>query len=88
MLDITLCYGLECLQKYECYRHTAVHYGRQDFFGSPPFDKKTNSCELLMSNKHQIEQIAYFIWIDEGKPNNCETIHWQKAIKKLIETTK
>jgi hypothetical protein len=83
MLDITLCTGGDCTQKFDCYRFTAVYYGRQDFFGSVPYNKLLNNCEYIMNNNHQIQNIAYLIWIDEGRPNNCELEHWLKAKEKI-----
>ena len=90
MLDITLCYGGECPFKYECYRFTAEYYGRQDFFGSAPYQKKGEeiSCEHFQSNENQIQKIAYLIWEKEGKPFGKNEIHWKKAKENIKNNLK
>lgn len=77
MLDITLCGGGECPLKYACFRFTAEAYGRQDYFGSVPF--KAGNCEHFMDNTAQIRQIAYYLWLEAGKPEGEHEKHWLKA---------
>jgi hypothetical protein len=45
--DVTLCAGGDCPIKQNCHRFTAVRLGRQDFFGSPPYNFATQSCEYF-----------------------------------------
>jgi hypothetical protein len=65
-MDIALCSGEGCPLKDGCFRARAVAYGRQDWFDSPPFDPKTNSCKSFMplpaATHKQIEEAAYFMW--------------------------
>jgi hypothetical protein len=65
-MDITMCSGEGCPLKDGCFRARAVAHGRQDWFGAPPFDAKTNSCESFMplpaATHKQIEEKAHFLW--------------------------
>jgi len=50
MPDITMCSGVGCPIKDECYRHTAVANERQSFFTEPPYGKlndKERPCEFF-----------------------------------------
>ncbi|CAH0995391.1 hypothetical protein EMA8858_01512 [Emticicia aquatica] len=80
--EITLCAGGDCPIKQYCYRHTAEILGRQDFFGSVPFDYTTKKCYYFLKNEAYFEQIrknAYKIWENNGKPDNSSVSHWQLA---------
>ncbi|TAH31467.1 MAG: DUF2934 domain-containing protein [Cytophagales bacterium] len=81
--DITMCGGENCPLKNNCYRFTGEILARQDFFGSLPYNQKTNECEHFYDNKHQIAEIAFVIWEKDGKPNGKDKIHWEEAKKEL-----
>jgi hypothetical protein len=49
MSDITMCSGLGCDLKHECYRHTANKPYLQSFFIIPPI--KDGDCDMFWSNK-------------------------------------
>ncbi len=83
MEDITLCGGGTCPIKSKCYRYTAEVFGRQDFFGSLPFDFAKNLCEHFLENTEQVKKQAYFIWLAQGKPEGQETAHWEEAEKAI-----
>lgn len=80
-----MCGGKDCPLKNDCYRFTAEILGRQDFFGSIPYNSITQSCEHFYENSRQIAQIAYIIWEKEGKINGNDKIHWQKAKEMMLE---
>ena len=44
MPDITMCSGEKCPKKEKCYRFKATPDGRQSYFVTPPYDKKTKQC--------------------------------------------
>ncbi|TAE00571.1 MAG: DUF2934 domain-containing protein [Bacteroidetes bacterium] len=82
MLDICLCTGTKCPFKMDCYRFTAQYYGRQNFFGSPPF--KNNTCEHFMDNSQQISYLAYQLWIADGRQEGKDDLYWFTAKGQLI----
>jgi hypothetical protein len=38
-----------------------------------------------MSNENEIRELAYYLWITEGKPNGQSDKHWQIATKMAAE---
>lgn len=38
-----------------------------------------------MSNEHEIGELAYYLWISEGKPSGQSDRHWQLATKMAAE---
>ena len=38
-----------------------------------------------MSKKQEIEELAYYLWISEGKPNGQSARHWEIATKMVEE---
>lgn len=86
--DIAKCMGGDCPLKNDCYRFTSETLGRQDFFGSVPYNLKDKSCEHFWDNNSQIQALAYLIWLDEGKPNGKAREHWEKAKSKVLEINK
>ena len=84
--DMLLCTGEGCPQKENCYRFTRPVYGRQDFFGSPPYKKDTGECEHFMSNKPSLSAIrdmAYRYYVEENYVQGKELEHWLRAEKTL-----
>ena len=49
MADITMCSGLGCDLKHECYRHTAVQSDWQSWFTEVPL--KDGNCEMFWGEK-------------------------------------
>lgn len=88
MSEYILCTGENCPLKLDCYRFTGVFYGKQNYFSTPPFDKQLGECRELLSNEHQIRQIAYQLWLDSGKPCCSEQADWLKAKGKILELAK
>lgn len=38
-----------------------------------------------MLNHHDIRELAYYLWVSEGKPNGQSDKHWQIATKMVEE---
>lgn len=38
-----------------------------------------------MPNEHEIRELAYYLWISEGKPTGQSDKHWQLATKMAVE---
>ncbi len=85
MYDMCMCGGKDCPLKNDCYRFTGEVLGRQDFFGSAPYDLITQSCEHFYENSQQIAKLAYIIWEKNGKLNGKDKIDWEKAKKMILE---
>jgi len=86
--DMCMCDGGKCLLKQNCLRFTGVAFGRFDSFGSPPFDKKTQTCQHFYSDKpkeNAIKLRAYQIWLNKGRVLNTEAENWEQAEKELID---
>ncbi|MDX2302832.1 MAG: DUF2934 domain-containing protein [Microscillaceae bacterium] len=88
MTDIILCFGGDCPLRKNCFRYTAEILGRQDFFGSPPFDEAKQSCTYWWSNEAQIRAMAYLIWLEAGKPEGRALLHWLEAKEKVLTLRK
>jgi hypothetical protein len=86
MYDITLCSGGECPIKFRCFRYTAEILGRQAFFGGIPFDINKNSCEHFTNNSAQISEVAYYLWLEKGKPSGKSEEIWLEAERKVWKT--
>ncbi|MFY7888643.1 MAG: DUF2934 domain-containing protein [Spirosomataceae bacterium] len=86
--DITLCGGGDCPLKHFCYRNTAEVLGRQNFFGSMPFDMTTKSCEFFIKNEAYFKEIrerAYFLW-KSGKLSDGNAVeYWQEAERRFFD---
>ncbi len=85
--DITLCSGEGCpLRKY-CKRSTLEVLGRQDFFGTVPFNTTTKDCDYFYENETfralQREK-AYQLWQQEGNPHGKDEQHWQEARQAVL----
>jgi hypothetical protein len=89
MLDITLCSGHRCPLKNQCYRFRAKAYGRQDGFGSAPYDHTTASCSefydiaQLAPTDAQIRTNAYHAWQSRGRPEGTADADWHQAREQL-----
>jgi len=89
--DRAHCPGGDCPQRSECLRYRAEVYGRQDFFGSPPYDRATQSCEhfiplsSLMPTPEAIRTSAYHLWQREGCPEGRSVELWLRAERALVE---
>lgn len=87
-LDICMCSGGECPQKEHCLRFTGAVYGRQDFFGTPPYINATKYCDYFMDDRPSqalIAQQAYLFWQQEGCPNGKDVDNWLRAETYLLE---
>lgn len=38
-----------------------------------------------MPSEHEIEEMAYYIWVSEGKPDGKSDLHWKKATRLVEE---
>lgn len=38
-----------------------------------------------MSNENEIRELAYYLWVSEGKPSGQSDRHWQLATKMAAE---
>jgi hypothetical protein len=89
--DITHCWGGNCPLQDTCLRCTAVIGGRQDFFGSSPFNKITGDCEHYWDDRpseEKISQLAYQLWQQSGCQHGNAVTHWLVARKQLIENVR
>ncbi len=89
-MDITLCSGEGCPFRDRCFRARAVAYGRQDWFGRPPFSAQTKSCDSFMPlpapSHGEVERKAYFLWQARqaaGQPGTPEGDYF--AAKQMIQ---
>lgn len=56
MADITMCEGVDCPKKDNCYRHKAIaNPYRQSYFIVIPFDKETKECEYFWLYEEEIK---------------------------------
>lgn len=88
MYDITFCYGQNCPLKETCLRHTATAYGRQDFFGSVPYDVDRNACQHYWDDtpsEGKIRDRAYQLWQQSGCPSGKDVAHWLQARQQLLD---
>ncbi len=86
--DVSMCTGGDCPLRTNCLRFTGMILARQDFFGSPPYNKTDGTCQHYWDDRPstaQIQQYAYFIWLAAGKPNGCDIEHWHRAEIELLE---
>jgi hypothetical protein len=80
--DFTLCRGGECPLQNACRRKLQPIYGRQDFFGIPPYSTERSSCEYFTDVRPTIEEIrteAYFRWKNAGCPEGRALSFWYEA---------
>jgi hypothetical protein len=88
MYDILLCPGEGCPFKNYCFRHTAEILGRQNFFGSTPYQEKRNTCDYFYENSFfhsEVQLKAYQIWQNQGCPVGQAMQHWQEAKIQVIQ---
>lgn len=91
LYDQTHCPGGECPSRIQCVRYRAKIYGRTDFFGSPPFDRRTSACDHLMPlasltpSVDAIRTRAYHLWLAEGSPEGRAIDLWLHAERELSE---
>jgi hypothetical protein len=79
--------GDGCPIKQLCYRFTAEIEGRQDFFGSLPFNEGDNDCTFFWIDtvrNQQIRLIAHKIWENSGRKHGEDLKHWQQAEKEFL----
>jgi Protein of unknown function (DUF2934) len=87
-IDICMCSGGDCSQKEHCLRFTGVVYGRQDFFGTPPYLSATGMCEYFLDNRPSVAAIrgyAYALWERSGYLDGCNREHWLQAEIELLK---
>lgn len=86
--DVTMCEGGDCTLKANCLRFTGARYARQDFFGSPPFNRTTKECSSFWDDRppyDRIASLAYELWVKDGRPAGRDMEHWYKAEIELLE---
>lgn len=86
--DICMCAGGNCPQKDTCLRFTGAVYGRQDFFGIPPYSHITLECVYYMDDRPSEEAVrkqAYKLWQHDGCPEGKESDYWSRAESYLLE---
>ncbi len=49
MADITMCAGVSCPKKEECYRYKATPSNWQSYFCNVPYDQETRECEMFLA---------------------------------------
>jgi hypothetical protein len=87
--DITMCPGGDCPLRQRCYRYRGIPEGRQDYFGSPPFERDT--CDSfwdiakLEPTEDEIRTRAYHLWLAGGRVEGADETHWQIASAELRE---
>lgn len=87
MSDLCRCTGGDCLLKNNCLRYTAVVYGRQDFFGQPPYESESYTCPYFIDDKptyEAVQRLAYSLWQKAGRPLNQDIAFWLQAEKELL----
>ena len=87
---MTLCPGYACPIKERCYRFTRQAYGRQNYFGSVPYNFETQSCRHFMTipqpSDRDIQVRAYHIWQGLGSPEGRDMEIWLQARQELEES--
>jgi hypothetical protein len=89
LYDQCACDGGDCPLRARCLRYRGERLGRQDFFGSPPFDRVSGECEhfvdvaTLDPTDEQIRTRAYYLWVAAGKPEGRAEEHWLEARRAL-----
>jgi hypothetical protein len=87
--DITLCAGGDCPIQQFCHRNTAEIIGRQDFFGSLPFNFSEKKCTYFLKNEAYFEYIrkkAYEIWKRNNEQKDNSLSHWQVAEDEFLSS--
>jgi hypothetical protein len=89
MPDIAMCAATGCPLRNGCYRHRAVTFGRQDWFGGVPYDAATGRCADLLdvrtyeAPEDRVRARAHAIWEAEGRPAGRAEEHWDRARREL-----
>jgi hypothetical protein len=87
--DVCMCEGGRCPLKENCLRYTGRISARQDFFGMPPYNISTGTCEHFWSDRphpEQVARLAYQIWESENYPENRSIEFWLRAERLLINS--
>ena len=85
--DICMCSGGDCPQKTHCLRFTGAIYGRQDFFGTPPYLQNVGNCASFLDDRPSQEAIraySYTLWEQAGGLNGNDEAHWLCAEAELL----
>lgn len=87
---MTLCPGDRCPIKQDCFRFTRKAYGRQNYFGSPPYNFTNQTCEYFIPppkpTEQDIQVHAYHLWQRMGCPQGQDAAIWQQARQELEES--
>ncbi|MDP2344219.1 MAG: DUF2934 domain-containing protein [Deltaproteobacteria bacterium] len=89
-MGLLLCGGGDCPRRHRCERHTTEIFGRRDFFGEPPYDLVTGECEYFLEDFMVVQKVrerAYYLWLEEGRPEGRAFEHWQRAEQQLDQST-
>lgn len=85
--DIAMCSGGDCPQKEHCLRFTGAIYGRQDFFGTPPYLRNVGACAYFMDDRPSEEAIrnyAFNLWEQSGRLDGNHEKNWFRAETELL----
>lgn len=85
--DISMCSGGDCPQKEHCLRFTGAVYGRQDFFGMPPYLQSVGACAYFMDDRPSQEAIraySYTLWEQTGRLAGNDEENWHRAEAELL----
>ncbi|MDP3274771.1 MAG: DUF2934 domain-containing protein [Deltaproteobacteria bacterium] len=88
MTDRTLCSGDGCPVRARCLRFRLVAYGRQSYWGTPPYDHALGVCAYfedvvtLAPTEHDVRTRAYHLWLAAGRKGDADA-HWARAEREL-----
>ena len=85
--DLCMCSGGDCPQKAHCLRFTGAVYGRQDFFGTPPYLQNQGLCAYFLDDRPSEEAIrayAYTLWQQNGCLEGNHEENWLRAEAHLL----
>jgi len=83
-----MCSGGDCTLKENCLRHTGTVAGRQDFFGTPPFNREVSTCGYFWDDRPsqaRISSLAYKFWQENHCPSGRDLEFWIMAESELTE---
>ncbi|MCB9687184.1 MAG: DUF2934 domain-containing protein [Alphaproteobacteria bacterium] len=86
-IDLTLCTGLGCPLRAECYRYRVIAHGRRSSFATPPFVAAAGTCAHLLPlptiGEDDVRTRAYVLWDADGRPDDRADEHWLRAEAEL-----
>jgi hypothetical protein len=86
-VDVTMCPAGDCPLRKRCYRYRGIPEGRQAWFGAPPFDPKSGTCDAFFAiappTEDAIRTRAYYTWLAAGRPEGTAEADWDAARQSL-----